>query len=328
MNEEKTVKGGAIPKEKLLKMYRCMYRIRRFEERLYLMFLSGEVPGTIHQCNGQEAVAAGVCENLDENDLITSTHRGHGHCIAKGIPLDEMLAEILGKKTGCSRGVGGTMHMYYPEKGILGTNGVVGSGSPVAVGLTPGIKYQKDKRVVVSFFGEGAINQGAVHETINLASIWDLPVVFVCENNKYAVSTPIDAASRITNLSERAKSYGIPAVTIDGNNIIEVCLTTKKAVERARDNLGPTFIECKTYRYKGHSRSDPAIYRSKEELNFWLKRDPIPRLRNCIIEGKIADEDKLGEIESKVEIEIDQAIEFARKSPEVNPEEISRYLFT
>lgn len=325
--DEWITKAKTIPKEKLLQLYGCMYRIRRFEEKLYLMFLSGEVPGTIHQSNGQEAVAAGVCENLDENDLITSTHRGHGHCIAKGIPLDEMLAEILGKKTGCSRGVGGTMHLYYREKGIFGTTGIVGSGVPVAVGLALGIKYKKDKRVVVSFFGEGAINQGSFHEAINLASIWDLPVIFICENNKYAVSTPIDEVSRITNLSERAKSYGIPAVTIDGNNVIEVYLTTKKAVERARNNLGPTFIECKTYRYKGHSRSDPAIYRSKEELNFWLKRDPIPRLRNWIIEGKIADEDKLGEIGSKVEIEINQAVEFASKSPKVDPEEISGYLF-
>ncbi|MBA7489628.1 Acetoin:2,6-dichlorophenolindophenol oxidoreductase subunit alpha [subsurface metagenome] len=325
--DEWITKAKTIPKEKLLQLYGCMYRIRRFEEKLYLMFLSGEVPGTIHQSNGQEAVAAGVCENLDENDLITSTHRGHGHCIAKGIPLDEMLAEILGKKTGCSRGVGGTMHLYHREKGIFGTTGIVGSGVPVAVGLALGIKYKKDKRVVVSFFGEAAINQGSFHEAINLASIWDLPVIFICENNKYAVSTPIDEVSRITNLSERAKSYGIPAVTIDGNNVIEVYLTTKKAVERARNNLGPTFIECKTYRYKGHSRSDPAIYRSKEELNFWLKRDPIPRLRNWIIEGQIADEDKLGEIGSKVEIEMNQAVEFASKSPKVDPEEISGYLF-
>lgn len=219
------------------------------------------------------------------------------------------------------------MHIYCPEKGVFGTTGIVGSGVPVAVGLALGIKYRKQKRVVVSFFGEGAINQGAVHEAINLASIWNLPIIFVCENNKYAVSTPIDETSRMKKLSKRAKSYGIPALTVDGNDVIEVYLVTKKAVERARENLGPTFIECKTYRYKGHSRSDPAVYRSKEELNAWLKKDPIPKLKSYIIEEKIADEDRLREIEDRVELDIKKALEFAKKSPEVNPEEIVGYLF-
>lgn len=322
-----TMVEKSLSHDKLLRMYESMYMIRRFEETLYIIFLSGQVPGTIHQCNGQEAVAVGVCENLNENDFITSTHRGHGHCIAKGVPLNEMFAEILGKETGCSRGIGGTMHIYCPEKGVFGTTGIVGSGVPVAVGLALGIKYRKQKRVVVSFFGEGAINQGAVYEAINLASIWNLPIIFVCENNKYAVSTPIDETSRMKKLSKRAKSYGIPALTVDGNDVIEVYLVTKKAVERAKENLGPTFIECKTYRYKGHSRSDPAVYRSKEELNAWLKKDPIPKLKSYIIEEKIADEDRLREIEDRVELDIKKALEFAKKSPEVNPEEIVGYLF-
>jgi len=327
MNKKKHIKGELLPKEKLLRMYSSMYKIRRFEEKLHIMFLSGEVPGTIHQYNGQEAVAVGVCENLHEDDLIISTHRGHGHCIAKGIPLDKMLAEVLGKATGCSRGVGGTMHMYYTEKGILGTTGIVGSGVPVAVGLALGIKYKGEKAVVVSFFGEGAINQGGVHEAMNLAAIWNLPVVFVCENNKYAVSTSIDKTSCITDLSKRAESYGIPGVTTDGNDVIEVYLATKKAVERARNDLGATFIECKTYRYKGHSRSDPAIYRTKEELNSWLKKDPIPRLKSYMSDKSLVEEGQIKDVERQVENEISQAIEFARKSPNVNPEEMSKYLF-
>jgi len=318
---------ATVPEEKLREMYRIMYTIRRFEEKLYTIFLSGEVPGTIHQCDGQEAVAVGVCENLNQDDIITSTHRGHGHCLAKGMPLNETLAEIMGKKTGCSGGVGGTMHLYYPEKGIYGTTGIVGSGVPVAVGLALGIRYKGEKRVVVSFLGEGAVNQGAVHEAINLASVWKLPVIFVCENNKYAVSTPINETSCLPDVSERVKSYGIPALTIDGNDVIKVYTVTRQAVERARANLGPTFIECKTYRYKGHSRSDPAIYRSQEELNSWLKKDPLPRLRDYLLKRKTTDEAKLREIENEVGLTIDRALTFARKSPQVNPREIVNYVF-
>ena len=317
----------AISEDKILKMYSSMYKIRLFEEKLYLMFLAGEVPGTIHQYDGQEAIAVGVCENLSPDDPVTSTHRGHGHCIAKGLPLDKIMAEILGKRTGCSKGMGGTMHIYYPEKGFFGTTGIVGSGVPVAVGLALGIKYKNEKKVVVSFFGEGAINQGAVHAAINLASIWDLPVVFVCENNRYAVSTPIEEVSKITRLSERAKSYGIPAETVDGNNVIEVYFTCKKAVERARNGFGPAFLECVTYRYKGHSRSDPGIYRAKEELNSWLKKDPILRLKKYIMEEDIAKEEDIKKIEEKVGEQINQAIEFARKSPVPDPDEMAGYLF-
>lgn len=327
MAEKKIAEEKLIPPEKLLQMYGSMYKIRRFEERLYLMFLSGGVPGTIHQCNGQEAVAVGVCENLHENDLIISTHRGHGHCIAKGIPLNKMLAEILGKKTGCSRGVGGTMHMFYSEKGIMGTNGVVGSGVPVAVGLALGIKYNGENVVVVSFLGEGAINQGGVHEAMNLAAVWKLPIVFVCENNKYAVSTPIDETSRITDLSKRAESYSISGITIDGNDVIEVYRTAQNAVKRARNDGGPTFIECKTYRHKGHSRSDPAIYRTQEELNSWLKKDPIPRLKSYMLDKNLIEERQLKDVEQQVENEIGEAIEFAQKSPDVDPEEVKTYLF-
>lgn len=316
-----------VAREKKLCMYNQMYIIRKFEETLYIMFLSGEIPGTIHQCDGQEAVAVGVCANLNNEDLITSTHRGHGHCIAKGIPLDKLLAEILGRGDGCSRGMGGTMHIYYPEKGIYGTTGIVGSKVPVAVGLALGAKYKKQKRVVVSFFGEGAINQGAVHEAINLASIWKLPIIFVCENNKYAVSTAIDETSRISQLSKRAKSYGIPAVTIDGNNVLRVHGVTEEAVLKAREDGGPTFLECMTYRYKGHSRSDPAIYRSKRELEIWLKKDPLRKFRRYLLKERGVSEKALKEIEQQADSLIHQAIEFARKSPQVNPEEMTGYLF-
>jgi len=308
-------------KEKLIEMYRKMLEIRHFEEKVYELYGQNLVPGTIHLYAGQEAVAVGVCANLRREDYIVSTHRGHGHCIAKGADLKKVMAEILGKKTGYCKGKGGSMHIADFSVGILGATGVVGAGIPIAAGAGLSIKLRGTDQVVACFFGDGASNQGTFHEGINMAAIWKLPVLFVCENNLYAMGTRQSKVMLIENIADRAVAYGIPGVTVDGNDVLAVYEAARQAVERAKKGEGPTLIECKTYRHKGHSRFDPATYRPKEEVEFWLKKDPIPRFRGKLVEMGVLTDAEAEQIEKEVLNEIEEAVKFALESPYPEPEE-------
>ena len=310
-----------LPKESLVKMYRKMLEIRFFEEKVFGLYGQNLVPGTIHLYAGEEAVAVGVCSALSKDDYITSTHRGHGHCIAKGADLKRTMAEILGKKTGYCKGKGGSMHIADFSIGMLGATAVVGAGLPIAVGAGLSARLRRTGQAVACFFGEGASNQGTFHESINMASAWKLPVIFVCENNLYAMGTRQSRIMNIENIADRAVSYGIPGVSVDGNDVLAVYEAACVAVERARRGEGPTLIECKTYRQKGHSRVDPAKYRPREEVEGWLQRDPIKRLRHKLIQTVISTEAELQEIEKEVSSEIEDAVKFAVESTFPAPEE-------
>jgi len=311
----------SLEAEKLVEMYRKMLEIRYFEEKVYELYGQNLVPGTIHLYAGQEAVAVGVCANLRENDYITSTHRGHGHAIAKGAKLNKIMAEILGKRTGYCKGKGGSMHIADFSIGMLGATAVVGSGIPIAAGAALAIKLKGTKQVVACFFGEGASNHGTFHEGINMASVWKLPVVFVCENNLYAMGTRQTRVMLIENVADRATAYGIPGVVADGNDVLAVHEAARGAVERARKGEGPTLIECKTYRHKGHSRFDPATYRPKEEVEEWLKKDPIQRFKAKLFEMGLLTEMDADKIESEVVAEVEEAVKFAIESSYPAPEE-------
>lgn len=304
-----------IPREKLFDLYRKMVLIRYFEERAYEIFGTGVIAGTLHTYMGQEAVAAGIIANLTNDDFITSTHRGHGHVLAKGASPDRMMAELFGKETGYCKGKGGSMHIADFQKGILGANGVVGGGIPIATGagLSCKLKYH-NKRVVACFFGDGASNTGSFHEAINLAGVWKLPVLFICENNQYAMGTSVKIATAVDDIAKRAVGYGIAGVVADGNDVLDVYLKGKAAVQRAKKGEGPTLIECKTYRIKGHSKYDPATYRPPEEVEAWLARDPITLYRAKLLDSSI-EEEEIVAIETEATEIIDHAIDFAQESP-------------
>ena len=303
-----------------IEMYKKMLEIRRFEEKVYDLFAQNLIPGTMHLYIGEEAVAVGVCAALDNNDFITSTHRGHGHCIAKGASLKRMMAEIFGKRTGYCKGKGGSMHITDKSSGMLGANAVVGGAIPIAVGAGLSCKLKYPGRVTGCFFGDGASNQGTFHEGINLAAVWDLPVVFVCENNLYAMGTRQSMVMKIANISKRAAGYGIPGVTVDGNDVLEVYNVAKEAVARARKGEGPTLLECKTYRHKGHSRFDPAKYRPGHEVEEWLEKDPLSLFRKKLLDKGIPEE-FFEKVEDQVNTELEEAVEFAENSPSPQPEE-------
>jgi len=310
-----------LEKGRPIEMYRKMLEIRRFEEKVFELYGQNLVPGTIHLYTGQEAVAVGVCANLRKDDYITSTHRGHGHCIAKGAQTSKVMAEILGKKTGYCKGKGGSMHIADFSIGMLGATAVVGAGIPIAAGAGLSIRLRGTDQVVACFFGEGASNQGTFHEGVNMAAIWALPVVFVCENNLYAMGTHQSRVMMIENVADRAAAYGIPGVVVDGNDVLAVYEATREAVERAREGKGPTLIECKTYRHKGHSRFDPATYRPKEEVEEWLKKDPISRFRARLLETGILTEEEANRIEQEVFAAVEEAVKFALESPYPEPKE-------
>lgn len=305
-------------KEQLLNFYKTMYRIRRFEEEIFEFYKKGMMAGLAHLYMGEEAVATGVCAALKEDDYIGSTHRGHGHLVARGADIKKMMAEILGKETGYSKGKGGSMHIMALDKGILGANGIVGAGIPIATGAAYSAKYKGTKQVAVSFFGDGASNEGTFHESLNMASAWDLPIIYVVENNLYGISVDTRDVTNVTDLADRAHGYGIPGVVVDGMNVIAVYETAKEAVARARRGEGPTLIECKTYRWQGHHVGDPATYRSRRNPNEkaeWMKRDPINSLREKIINEKFSTEAEVEKIENKIEEEIQEAVKFAAESP-------------
>jgi pyruvate dehydrogenase E1 component alpha subunit len=312
---------AGIAKEKMVYMYRKMLEVRRFEEKVWDLFGRNLVPGTLHLYIGEEATAVGVCANLQIDDYITSTHRGHGHCIAKGADLDKMMAEILGKKTGYCKGKGGSMHVADASVGILGATAVVGSAIPIAVGAALSCKLRKTRQVVACFFGDGASNNGTFHEALNMAAIWSLPVIFVCENNMYAMGTHISNVTAIENIADRAAGYGMPGTVVEGNDVVAVYKATKEAIERARNGGGPTLVECKTYRHKGHSRFDPAKYRPPAEVEEWMRRDPIPRFREKLIRESVLTKEEAEEIDRSVIETVEKAAEFAVESPHPEPEE-------
>jgi len=309
-----------IPREKILSMYEGMLKIRHFESRVRDLFAAGEMPGFVHLYLGQEAVAVGACAALEEDDYITSTHRGHGHIIAKGGDVKRMMAELYGKATGYNKGKGGSMHIAAPSLGILGANGIVGGGIPIATGAGLSAKLRKSGQVALCFFGDGASNQGTFHEAINIASAFDLPVVYVCENNLYGVGTRQTNVRNVEDVADRGVGYGIPGLAVDGNDVIAVYEACKEAVGRAREGKGPTLIECKTYRWQTHFEGEPDTYRPPEEVEAWVKREPIASYRSLLIEQGILNEAEADEIEAKVIEELDQAVDFARKSPLPEPE--------
>jgi pyruvate dehydrogenase E1 component alpha subunit len=317
-----------LDKPLLLEIYKKMVSVRTFEETAADLFLKGQIPGFLHVYIGEEAVAAGVMAHLTDQDYISSTHRGHGHAVAKGARLDMMMAELHGKKTGYCHGKGGSMHIADLDLGMLGANGIVGGGVPIATGAGLALKLQGTDRVCVCFFGDGASNTGAFYEGVNLASVWDLPVVFVCENNQYAESTPRATHQRVKNVSDRAAAFNIPGIGMDGMDVFDVYQKTGEAIDQARAGKGPILLEARTYRFLGHFVGDPQNYRTKEEVEEWKKRDPIQMFRKRVIDAKQCATAELDAIDAQIKKDIDAAVEFARQSPEPEVELALQDIFT
>lgn len=305
-----------LPPERLRDWLYQMHLIRAFEETVEQLYAAGKMHGTMHLSIGQEAVAVGAIAALRPDDSITSTHRGHGHAIAKGQDIRAMLAELLGKETGVCRGRGGSMHLADLERGNLGANGIVAGGIPIAVGAGLSIRLQGQDRVVLCFFGDGAANHGNFHEGLNMAAIWRLPVIFLCENNQYAMSMPIRKAMAVPRVADRAAAYGIPGETVDGMDVLAVYRAVRAAVERARRGEGPTLIEALTYRYRGHSKSDRQVYRTKDEVQAWMARDPIARFRSWLIARGWLSEAEATELEARARQAIEEALQAAEGDPE------------
>jgi pyruvate dehydrogenase E1 component alpha subunit len=311
----------------LLSLHRTMLTIRLFEQRVAREFRTGEIPGFVHMYIGEEAVAAGVCANLRDDDYVTSTHRGHGHCIAKGCELDAMMAEIYGREDGLCKGRGGSMHIADFSRGMLGANAIVGGGIALATGAGLAANVRGSDQVAVAFFGDGAANQGVLHESLNLAAIWRLPVVYVCENNGFAESTPSAYATSVPDVASRATAYGIPGVIADGRDVLEVFAATKEAVRRARAGEGPTLLEVKTYRFMGHFEGDPEKYRDEADRQELADNDALPALRELIVAGGHASDGELDALGAEIEAAVDRAVEFARSSPFPDPSGIERYVY-
>lgn len=292
-----------------------------FEDRVHYLFLQGRMPGTIHQAQGQEACAVGVCSVLEPGDMITSTHRPHEHAVARGIPFKSLMAELFAKTTGCCRGKGGSMHLGDADFGMLPAIAIVGGGIPLAAGYALAFQRRKTGNVVACFFGDGATNIGTFHEAVNMAAIWNLPVVFVCENNLYGASTHVHKVMKVAHVADRAAAYGIPGKTIDGNDVELVRTAMEEAVARASKGDGPTLLELETYRFAGHSRSDPGRYRSKEEIEHWKTRDPIIRYEQFCLEKKILSLSDIDEMRAAIDKELDEAVTFAEESPSPAPED-------
>jgi pyruvate dehydrogenase E1 component alpha subunit len=297
-----------------------MLKIRHFENRVKELFAAGEIPGFVHLYLGQEAIAAGVCATLNQDDYITSTHRGHGHIIAKGADMKYMMAELYGKATGYNKGKGGSQHIAWPGLGILGANGIVSGGIPIATGAAMSAKLRKSGQVAVAFFGDGASNEGAFHESLNIAAAFNLPVVYVCENNLYGVGTRQSRVRKIEDIADRASGYGMPGLVVDGNNVLAVYEASLEAVKRARMGEGPTLIECKTYRWRTHFEGEPDTYRPPEEVEAWMRREPIAPYRRHLIEQGIISASEADALEQRVIAQVDEAVEFARTSPFPAPE--------
>jgi pyruvate dehydrogenase E1 component alpha subunit len=325
MSEVQTGVSAAVATRQIepalqVELLRTMQRIRRFEERAEELYLGGELPGFIHLSIGQEACAAGACLALRRDDFITSTHRGHGHCLAKGASMDRMMAELYAKVTGACKGKGGSMHIADFSVGMLGANGVVGGGANLAVGATIAARLRGSDQIAVCFFGDGASNRGPVHEAMNLAAVWNLPVIFFCENNQYASTTSVKTVMKIENIADRAAGYGMPGVVIDGNDVVAVYSTVSEWAERARKGGGPVLIEAKTYRMRGHFVGDPQVYRDAAEVQAQRANDPIERQVRRLVSERVLDNDTLKELKIEVEEELATAVQFGRESPLPEPE--------
>lgn len=303
-----------IPKDLAVEMYTRMLHARGFEEKVGYFFSRGMVHGTTHLSMGQEASGVASCMALNDDDLITSTHRGHSQVIGKGIDLNKMMAELLGKYTGYCKGKGGSMHIADLERGNLGANGVVGGGHALSVGAALTQKIKKTGKVVLCFFGDGAANEGSFHESLNLASVWDLPVIFYCENNLYGMSNPTHASMNIENIADRASSYGIKGYIVDGNDAVSLYLKMKEIIQEVRETNKPVLVESKTYRWLGHSKSDAQAYRTKEEVEEWKSKDPIKRFKNYLIGKKILSISELEALEKRAKEDIENAVKFASES--------------
>ncbi len=311
-----------MDKEQLLKILYLLVKIRRVEECLVDLFAQGKIPGFIHVGIGQEAVAAGVCSCLGAGDFIFTTHRGHGQALAKGADLKRFMAEIYGRKDGFCKGKSGSMHIASREAGVAGSNGIVGAGIPICLGAAFSSVYRGQSNVAVCFFGDGASNQGTFHESLNLAAMWDLPVVFCCENNGWAQFTPCNRSMKLDNISRRADSYGMAGVTVDGNDVLKVREEAQKAVERARRGGGPTLLECKTHRWLGHFVGDAQKYRPAAQIQEAKEFDPIIRYENFLLQAGHIGKDYIDSLEATVKSEIEQAVAFAESSPVVGVEEL------
>jgi len=315
-----------MDKKLKLRMLEMMCSIRAFEEKAEELYTLGKIHGTMHLSIGMEASAVGSVFTLRSDDLILSTHRGHGHCIAKGADLKLMMAEFMGKESGYCHGRGGSMHIADIKGGNLGANGVVAGGIPIAVGVGLGLKKEKKGRIVMCFFGDGAANEGAFHEALNMAAIYRLPVVFVCENNQYAMSLPFHKGFAIQKISDRAAAYGMPGVTVDGNDIVAVYAAAGEAVERARSGGGPSLVETQTYRWRGHSKSDANRYRSRDEIETWKEKCPIIRFSSQLFETGIQ-QSEIDKVRADANSAIDEAVTYAEACPEPDLEDIERGVY-
>jgi acetoin:2,6-dichlorophenolindophenol oxidoreductase subunit alpha len=318
---EKTKSVNDFPLDVLREMFRRMTLVREFELRAIEERHAGLIPGFIHSCVGQEATAVGACLALEKDDVITSTHRGHGHLVAKGGDPKYMMAELAARSPGYCLGRGGSLHIADFDLGILGANGIVAGGIPIAVGASLAFAMRKEPHLALAFFGDGATNEGAFHEAANMAGTWNLPVIFFCENNLYGEGTHIDRCTPIKDLAIRADGYGIPGVIVDGNDILAVYEAVSQAAERARSGKGSTFIEAKTYRQRGHYEGDPQVYRTQEEIKKWKRHDPILLFKSSLIESGLIDDGDLEEIQGEVITQLDQAVGFAADAPKPEPED-------
>ena len=313
---------GKIGKERQLWIYRVMNEIRFFEEKAYELFKENKLRGSVHLYTGEEAIAATVCSLLNDDDYITSTHRGHGHGIAKSGDLKSAMSELMGKETGFCHGRGGSMHIADLKKGNLGANAIVGGGIPIAVGGALAQSYLGKSNVTVAFFGDGASNQGTFHESINLASVWKLPVIFVCENNGFAISVPTWQSTSVKDIGVRGVGYDIPGITVDGNDVYAINDVVEKAIKRAKEGKGPTLIEMKTYRFRGHWTGDPEVYRTKREVKAHMEEGPIKRMRAHMLKENTATEEELQAIEEKAKADVEEAAAFALSSPDPDPKTV------
>lgn len=317
-----------MEKQRAQWIYKTMNEIRKFEEKALQLFENDSLRGSVHLCIGQEAIAATVCSHLRDNDYITSTHRGHGHCIAKGADLGKAMAELMGKATGYCKGKGGSMHIADLEKGNLGANAIVGGGIPIAVGGALSANMRGTDQVAVTFFGDGASNEGVFHESLNLASLWKLPVIFICENNGYGISVPVRQSTSVKDIGIRGESYNMPGYSVDGNDVLAVDEVVQKAIATAKAGEGPTLIEFKTYRWQGHWTGDPQVYRTREEVESWKEKCPIKHFRKYLEEQKIFSAKELDAIEVQAHEDVETATQFALDSPEPDPARVMEDVFT
>ena len=323
----KKAKELDLSKEDLTNIYRTMIKIRLFEEMADKLYAMGKVHGTMHLSAGQEGVAVGTGFAMGTHDYLLNHHRGHGHFIASGADVNKMMAEFLGKRTGYCKGRGGSMHIADVNANNLGANGIVGGGIELAAGVGLAIQMQKSDQIVLAIFGDGAANLGIFHESLNMAAIWDLPVVYLCENNHYAMSAEVAKTSSKVPFRERAESHGIPGYFIDGNDVLAVYEVMRDAFHHARSGKGPVFVEAETYRYFGHSKSDRNLYRTKEEIDHWKERDPIGRLEHLLLQADVISEEDVEKINQEMEKVINDAVEFAEQSPEPNVENVTEWVY-